>query len=121
MCGHAHVMCVQCVCLMLLEVHAWILNGAEQHRQVRVLVKARAQLCWCPLQVLSDSSLRARLQAAGRATALQYTPTCVLEQLEGVLYSLTACGGQLLQIRQAAASSIHLACSWASQACSKAR
>jgi hypothetical protein len=71
--------------------------------------------------VLSDAPLRTRLQAAGRATALQYTPTRVVKQLEGVLYSLTACSSQLLQIRQAAGSSIQLACAWASQACSKAR
>jgi glycosyltransferase involved in cell wall biosynthesis len=72
-------------------------------------------------QVLSDAPLRARLQQAGRATALQHSTAQVAEQLEAVLYSLAASASEQLQLRQAAAGSIQLASTWAAQACSGVR
>lgn len=68
--------------------------------------------------VLSDGALRGALQAAARATALQFTPDAVTDRLESLLYGLTACSSELMQARQQCAADIHATCAWASQACS---
>ena len=58
-----------------------------------------AELAQHVLSVLEDAPLRARLGAAARQTALEYTPERVAEQLERVLYALTACRQELLALR----------------------
>jgi hypothetical protein len=45
---------------------------------------------------------------------------CAPARLEAVLYSLTANSRQLLMLRQPALADLHIACTWASHACSKA-
>eukprot|EP00879_Flechtneria_rotunda_P014692 GHRR01015353.1.p1 GENE.GHRR01015353.1~~GHRR01015353.1.p1 ORF type:complete len:789 (+),score=385.35 GHRR01015353.1:278-2644(+) len=71
--------------------------------------------------VLTEPALAANLAEAGRQTALQYTPERVLDHLEAVLYSLTACGPELLQLRQLCLLDIQQACARASEACSHAQ
>ena len=43
----------------------------------------------------------------------------LLCRLEGVLYSLTSCSKELLQLRQPALANLQQTCAWASHACSK--
>lgn len=40
-------------------------------------------------------------------------------RLEGVLYSLTSCSAELLQLRRPALPDLQHTCAWASQACTK--
>lgn len=58
-----------------------------------------AELAQHVLSVLEDATLRERLGATARQTALEYTPERVGEQLERVLYALTACRQELLALR----------------------
>ena len=46
-----------------------------------------------------------------------FAPCC---RLEGVLYSLTSCSKELLQLRQPALADVQFTCAWASEACTKA-
>ncbi|GAB4817162.1 hypothetical protein N2152v2_004208 [Parachlorella kessleri] len=77
------------------------------------------------LAVLGQPSVRHKLQAAARQTAELFSPTSVAEQLETVLYSLTVCTPELLQLRQASALDIQASpCSrltsvLAAQACAR--
>lgn len=69
------------------------------------------------LRLLTDDNARALLSKAGRETALMYGPQNVVETLEAVLYSLTACAQELLKARQASTEELQMACSWAAEAC----
>ncbi len=83
------------------------------------LPRGCAALAQALLLVLTDGSLRDSLQAAARQTALRFAPSAVLQQLEDVLYSLTAAAGELLQLRAGAQGEIHAACLWAAEACTR--
>lgn len=69
--------------------------------------------------VLTNEQVRCQLQINARQTAEQFTPAAIAERLEGVLYSLTACSKELLQLRQPALADLQQTCAWASHACSK--
>jgi glycosyltransferase involved in cell wall biosynthesis len=69
------------------------------------------------LAVMTDDKLRLTLQIHARQTALQFTPNLIADRLEGVLYSLTACAKELLQLRQPAIADLQLTCACASDAC----
>jgi hypothetical protein len=69
--------------------------------------------------VLTDGALSNKLAAAARETALRHTPAAAAAALERVLYALTACAGELLELRQGAAAELQLACTWASYACAR--
>ncbi len=64
------------------------------------------------LHTCLTSSLLDRTNGAGRVQSL-------LCRLEGVLYSLTSCSKELLQLRQPALADLQQTCAWASHACSK--
>lgn len=53
--------------------------------------------------------------------SLLYTAAHVVAacRLEGVLYSLTSCSAELLQLRRPALPDLQYTCAWASQACTK--
>ncbi|PRW45111.1 glycosyl transferase group 1 [Chlorella sorokiniana] len=76
-----------------------------------------AELAQHVLSVLEDASLRARLGAAGRQTALEYSPDRVAEQLERVLYAMTACRQELLALRLQALPDAQRTQQAAAQAC----
>lgn len=69
--------------------------------------------------VLTNEQVRCQLQINARQTAEQFTPVAIAERLEGVLYSLTSCSKELLQLRQPALADLQQTCAWASLACSK--
>lgn len=69
--------------------------------------------------VLTNELVRRQLQVNARQTAEQFTPVAIAERLEGVLYSLTSCSKELLQLRQPALADLQYTCAWATQACSK--
>ncbi|KAK9815607.1 hypothetical protein WJX72_006662 [[Myrmecia] bisecta] len=69
------------------------------------------------VMVLTDVKLRERLQVAARSAAVRFSPTAVASRLEMLLYSLSACSRELLQLRQSCADDVQLACTWASQTC----
>ncbi len=71
------------------------------------------------LLVLTNAALCQQLQAAARQTALRFTPAAVVEHLEAVLYCLTACSKELLQLRQLSVADIQFAAVWASEACTR--
>eukprot|EP00803_Ostreobium_quekettii_P011145 evm.model.scf_71.8 EVM.evm.TU.scf_71.8 scf_71:108681-110204(+) len=71
------------------------------------------------LRVLSDEGLRGGLGAAARETALNFSMANVVETLEGVLYSLTACAGELAKARNASLPELQVACQWAAEACAR--
>lgn len=71
------------------------------------------------LRVLTDENVKMVLSTAGRETALRFGPQSVVEALEAVLYSLTACAQELLKARQASLEELQVACTWAAEACSR--
>lgn len=79
-----------------------------------------AELAQRVLSVLEDAPLAARLAAAARQTAQRYTPARVTEQLERVLYSLTACRQELMALRLQALPDSQLAAAAAVKACAGA-
>ena len=76
-----------------------------------------AGLARAVLGVLERPQLAARLAEAARQTALGYNQDQVADQLERVLYSLTACRKELLALRRQALPEAHQACEVAAQAC----
>lgn len=76
-----------------------------------------AELAQHVLSVLEDETLRARLGAAARQTALEYSPERVAEQLERVLYAMAACRQELLALRLQALPDAQRTQQAAAQAC----
>lgn len=79
-----------------------------------------AELAQHVLSVLEDAALASRLAAAARQTAQRFTPDRVTEQLERVLYSLTACRQELMALRLQAMPDSQLAAAAAVKACAGA-
>lgn len=79
-----------------------------------------AELAQHVLSVLEDASLAARLATAARQTAQRFTPDRVVQQLERVLYSLTACRQELMALRLQALHDSQLAAAAAVKACAGA-
>lgn len=60
------------------------------------------------IQVCEDSTLRHLLSKNARETALRFSLEHVLETLEAVLYSLTACSEELYRAKQACVSDLQV-------------
>ncbi|GMH38947.1 hypothetical protein BSKO_06845 [Bryopsis sp. KO-2023] len=71
------------------------------------------------VRALTDENAKAVLSKAGRETALKFGPANVVETLEALLYSLTACSQELLKARQSSVEELQVACQWAAEACSR--
>lgn len=106
---------LRCLCCAI----SCTITPPPPHLSPALPVHRFAGLAQALLLLLTDSAQRQRLQAAARQTALRFTPDAVLTQLEALLYSLTACSAELLQLRQAAVADIQMACTWASEACAR--
>lgn len=76
-----------------------------------------AELAAAVLRVLEDGRLAARLAAAARQTALALSPDRMGDQLERVLYALTACRQELLALRLQALPDAQRAAATAVRAC----